>query len=176
MAAKFVWVGAAVAWLGMFLPWEAINGLRNTVTASGFGVAGLEDVQNGFGSTLLIHRSYVYLVPACTFIGALLTVTDTQPQEVWLEVRVLTDPGPRRGRAGLLSRLLRELRGGQTAAHRHNHQPIRGLDRQRPWLRAHGRQRRGRLVQRIHRTIPSIDAPRGRRITHAACRRRRPHS
>lgn len=75
MAAKFVWVGAAVAWLGMFLPWEAINGLRNTVTASGFGVAGLEDVQNGFGSTLLIHRSYVYLVPACTFIGALLTVT-----------------------------------------------------------------------------------------------------
>jgi len=71
LGAALVWAGAVIVWLGMFLPWETFTGAFGTLTASGFAVAGLENVVNGFGQPLLIHHDYLYLVPVCALLAAL---------------------------------------------------------------------------------------------------------
>jgi len=79
LGAAIVWVGAVFVWLGMFLSWETFTGLFGALSASGFGVAGLEDVNNGFGQPLLIHHTYLYLIPVCALLAALFVVKAAKP-------------------------------------------------------------------------------------------------
>ncbi len=85
MIAKALWIGAAIAWAGMFAPWEVFQGLFDNTGVSGFGVAGFDQVRNGFGMNLLVNKPYLFLVPVCTALAALLATRPVaRPEFRWI--------------------------------------------------------------------------------------------
>lgn len=85
MVAKVLWIGAAIAWAGMFAPWEVFQGLFDNTGVSGFGVAGFDQVRNGFGMNLLVNKPYLFLVPVCTALAALLATRPVaRPEFRWI--------------------------------------------------------------------------------------------